>query len=101
MNNTLIHITAQVSENYGTPQAPCWKLKGGQVFSLNVDSDAFMYVEDACIKAIKTLLAKRSNAMCVYEYVCHELIFMGIEQLNDKEFAEEVQKNCEKDNKPT
>jgi len=71
------------------------------VFSLNVDSDAFMYVEKECIEAIKTLLAKRSNAMCIYEYVDHELIFTGIETLNDKDFAEELQKNCEKNYKPT
>ena len=82
MRDTLLHITAQVHEN-GKP-------KGGQIFSLNVDSDAFMYAEDLCINAIRTLLAKRSNSYCVYTYVSHELIFMGIETLNDNEFDIEL-----------
>jgi hypothetical protein len=92
---TLLHITAQVKENYGTPTQPSWKNKNGQTFSLNVNSDAFMYVEKECINAIKTLLAKESNAMVSYEYVSHELIFMGIDKLNDDDFEIELERACD------
>jgi hypothetical protein len=88
---TLLHITAQVHEN-GKP-------KGGQVFSLNVDSDAFMYAKDECINAIKILLEKRSNNYCKFTYVDHELIFMGIEALNDDEFETALVATCEEEHK--
>ena len=80
--NTLLHITAQYSENYGAhswngqgecPQA--WKPKGGQVFTLRVNSDSFMYAEAECLKAIATLLAKQSNEYERYTYIEHELVF--------------------------
>lgn len=95
MRNTLLHITAQYSENYGTPENPYWKPKGGCVFSLNVDSYIFMYAEEQAIEALKTLVANQSNGMCEYEYLSHELIFSGITALNDEEFEAEVQKVCE------
>lgn len=95
---TLLHITTQVKENYGTPEAPHWKNKGGQIFSLNVDSDAFMYAETECINAIKTLLAKHSNNMFSYEYIDHELIFMGVEVLDDTQFEIELQNACNEAN---
>ena len=94
MEKTLLHITAQVKENYGSPENPHWKNKNGQTFKLEVDSDAFMYVKDECIKAIKTLLAKQSNAMFKYEYIDHELIFAGIDALSNEEFEKELENEC-------
>lgn len=92
---TLLHLTAQVKENYGTPDKPHWKSKGAQIFSLNVDADAFMYAKDEAIKALKTLLAKESNPMLSYEYIDFELLFSGIDSLNDADFEAEVLKECE------
>lgn len=73
--NTLCQITTQYYENYGDSKNPHWKPKGSQLFTIDVDSDSFMYVEDNCIKAIKSLLEDQSNNHCRYEYISHELIF--------------------------
>lgn len=91
---TLLHITTQTKENYSSIESPHWKNKGAQMFSVNVDSDVFMYAESECITTIKTLLAKRSNNMFSYEYIDHELIFMGVEVLDDSQFETELQNVC-------
>ena len=93
---TLLLITAQVHENYSETDVINWKAKGGQVFSLNVEADAFMYAEKECIAAIGKLLEERSNKGCKFTYVSHELIFMGIEPLNDENFEAELTRECEK-----
>ena len=103
MNTTLLQITAQYHENYGAhswsgvgecPQN--WKAKGGQVFTLRVDSDSFMYVEEQCVKAIETLLEKRSNDFERYTYISHELIFSEPIALDDAEFEAELEAECKK-----
>jgi hypothetical protein len=43
MENSLVRITAQYYENYGSSEAPHWKPKGGHEFSLRADSDLFFY----------------------------------------------------------
>lgn len=100
--NTLLHITAQYHENYGAhswdgqgecPQA--WKPKGGQVFTLRVDSDSFMYAEAECLKAIATLLAKQSNEYARYTYVDHELVFSEPIALDSDLFQSELLYECE------
>ena len=96
MSKTLVQITAQYSENYGTSENPHWKFKGGQLFSLEADFDSFMYVEEQCVKAIQTLLEKQSNSMCRFEYVSHELIFSDIIALDADLFEKELEKECEK-----
>lgn len=95
MSKLLIHIEAQYSENCNTSDSPHWKQKGGQVFSLEADDEDFLYVEEQSIKAIKTLLAKHSNAMCKFEYVSHEIIFNNIIALDAELFQTELQKECE------
>ena len=96
MSKTLVQITAQYSENYGTSEAPHWKFKGGQLFSLYVDADDFLYGQEQCVKAIQTLLEKQSNSMCRYEYISHELIFNDITPLDADLFEKELEKECEK-----
>jgi hypothetical protein len=93
---TLVHVTAQYFENYNFYDAgePRWKPKGGQVFSLMVDSDLFFYMKDECVKAIQSLLDEQSNSHSRYEYIDHELIFHGITPLNDDKFVEAFQKEC-------
>lgn len=88
MSKTLIHIITQYLEN-GRP-------KGMVMFSVNADSDNFLYAEDQCILAIKTLLKEKCNDYVTYEYVSHELIFHGIEALDDTKFAHEVVRECRK-----
>lgn len=97
--NTLLQITAQVHENYGwSGQGECpehWKPKGGQMFTLRVDSENFMYAETECIKAIDTLLANQSNEYWRYTYIGHELIFHEPIALNDDQFNSELLYQCE------
>jgi len=92
---TLVHITAQYSENYGTSENPIWKFKGGQIFSLYADADDFMYGEEQCVKAIDTLLEKQSNAMCRYDYCSHELVFSDVVALDTNLFEKELEKERE------
>lgn len=96
MSKTLVHITAQYSENYGTSENPHWKFKGGQLFSLYVDADDFLYGQEQCIKAIKTLLDKQSNSMCRFDYRSHELIFNDITALDTDLFEKELEKEYAK-----
>jgi hypothetical protein len=103
MSTTLLQITAQYYENYGAHswdgQGECpqhWKPKGGQIFTLRVDSDSFMYAEEQCIKAIATLLEKQSNNYERYTYVDHELVFSEPIVLDDAEFDKELTAECEK-----
>lgn len=100
---TLLQITAQYYENYGAHswdgQGECpqrWKAKGGQMFTLRVDSDYFMYAEEQCVKAIAILLEKQSNEYVRYTYIDHELIFCEPIILDDAEFEKELETECEK-----
>ena len=93
---TLLQITAQVHENYGTHnwngEGECpeyWKPKGGQMFTLRVDSNNFMYAETECLKVIDTLLARQSNESWRYTYTAHELIFHEPIALDDDQFQSE------------
>jgi hypothetical protein len=95
MSKTLVHITTQYSENYGTFENPHWKFKGEKLFSLYVDADDFMYGEKQCVKAIDTLLDKQSNTKCRYEYCTHELIFSNITALDTNLFEQELEKERE------
>ena len=100
--NTLLNITAQYHENYGAhdwnekggcPQS--WRAKGGQVFTLRVNSDNFMYAEAECLKAIATLLVKQSNEYVRYTYVDHELVFSEPIALDSDLFESELLYECE------
>jgi len=97
--NTLLQITAQYYENYGSEIHgifhDAWKAKGSQVFTLRVNSDSFMYAETECLKAIDVLLAKQSNKHELFTYVAHELIFQEPIALNDAEFESELLYQCE------
>jgi len=96
MSKTLVHITAQYSENYGTSENPHWKFKGGQLFSIYADADDFIDGEEQCVKAIQTLLDKQSNPMCRFDYSSHEFIFSDITALDSDLFEKELEKECEK-----
>ena len=80
---TLLHITAQVHENYG---GNIWKPKGGFMFTLKVDSDSFMYAKSQCVEAIKMLLDEQSNEHERFTYLEHELIFHEPKELDSEKF---------------
>ena len=87
--NTII-ISAQSFENYGSTEAPHWKPKGEQTFSLQADADDFFYGENACVKAIERLLARQSNAMFRYEYRSHDIVFHEPIVLDSADFEAEL-----------
>ena len=100
---TLVIITAQTYENYGAhnwngqgdcPQA--WKPKGSQTFTLRVNSDAFLYMADECVKAIHSLLAEQSNNFERFTYIEHELVFHEPIALSDEKFEVFLQAEAEK-----
>jgi hypothetical protein len=92
MENSLVRITAQYYENYGTAEAPHWKPKGGQEFSLRADSDSFFYCQEECVKAIKMVLAAKSGDYVRYEYLEHDLVFEEPRQLSSEDFEMALQK---------
>lgn len=92
MENSLVRITAQYYENYGSSESPYWKPKGGQEFSLRADSDSFFYCEEECVKALKKMLAARSNDHVRYEYLEHDLVFEEPRVLSSEDFEAALQK---------
>ena len=90
MSDTLIHVTTQYYENYGTEihgvSHDNWKPKGSFIFSLMVDFDYLMYGENEVIEAIKLLVAEESTPREKFEYVSHEIIFNEIIKLDPEKF---------------
>ena len=71
MLETLVRIESQYYENYGSAEAPHWKPKGGQEFTVRIDSDIIFYNKEGAESVIAHMLDDRSN-----EYVRYELIYM-------------------------
>lgn len=72
-----IRILTQSFENYNYenyPDSPIWKAKGTQEFFVDVD-DYFLYDEDLCIAAIKSLIAEKESALIKYQYISFEIVF--------------------------
>lgn len=100
---TLVRILAQYFENYnhydgGTPN---WKQKGGQEFTMYVDSDYFLYEEETCVEVIKAMLQEQSNGSTYhkFEYVSHELVFhapIEIEGFNERIHSVLTERNTNK-----
>ena len=91
MENSLVRITAQYYENYGTDLTPHWKPKGGQEFSLRADSDSFFYCTEECVKAIKKILLAKSSDYVRYEYLDHELVFEEPRVISTEDFEAALQ----------
>ena len=92
MDNTLVRISAQYYENYGSVEAPYWKPKGGQEFSLRVDSDLFLYADEECEKALRLLVESKSNDYARYEYLDHDLVFSEPVPLPTEDFMAAFEK---------
>ncbi len=91
MKDTLVRITAQMYENYGSAEAPYWKPKGGQEFHLRADSDDFFYGKETCEKAIDKILASRSGDYYRYERLDYELVFLEPKVILTHEFYEALE----------
>lgn len=69
-----VQITAQRFENYSDTNTPHWKAKGGIKFSVEVEVNDIMYVDD-----LKSILCKlvENESTCHerFEYIGHEVIF--------------------------
>lgn len=74
-----IRITAQYYENYSDTDTPHWKPKGGQVFVIEEASmDMVMYTnKDVLIKVLTKLVENQSNEHFKYNYLEHEVDFIG------------------------
>ncbi len=72
---TLVRITAQYFENYGTGANPHWKPKGGQEFSIRIDSDILFYNKEGVESVVAHMLDDRSNEYVRYELVDMEPVF--------------------------
>ena len=88
---TLVQITTQFFENYGSIESPHWKPKGSLMFKMYVDSDDFFYLEEQCIEAIRLLLFEKSNNHERFDYVSHELVFQEPIMIHEKEFQMKLQ----------
>ena len=91
MKDTLVRITAQIHENYGSAEAPYWKAKGGQEFYLRADADDFFYGEETCKKAIDKILTDRSDDRYRYTRLDHELVFLEPKAIFTYEFYDALE----------
>ena len=83
---TTVIVTAQYHENKAFWEGgEAWKPKGGQEFILKSESDHFMYAEEECVEVIKEMLKERSNNLCRFTYITHELKFHDPILFNDFE----------------
>ena len=90
-----IRITTQYRENYGTAEAPRWKMKGGVEFIIRgVDDDIVMYLSGGeADRIISEMLEMRSNDMCSYELLNWELIFSEPVELSRITFDTKVKES--------
>jgi hypothetical protein len=91
MENSLVRITAQYYENYGSSESPYWKPKGGMEFSLRADSDSFFYCTEECVKAIKKILLAKSSDYVRLEYLEHEVVFEEPRVISTEDFEAALQ----------
>jgi len=94
MDNTLIRITAQYYENYGTAENPYWKPKGGHEFNLRFDCDYFHYRTEECGIAIQRMLDAKSNDRHKWTYIDHQLTYSAIMSLDSREFEDTFNQVC-------
>lgn len=73
--DTLVRITAQYFENYGTGANPHWKPKGGQEFSIRIDSDILFYNKEGVESVLAHMLDRLSDDYVRYELISFEPVF--------------------------
>jgi len=75
MLETLVRIESQYYENYGSAEAPHWKPKGGQEFTVRIDSDIILWDQEGAESVIAHMLDDRSNEYVRYELISMEPVF--------------------------
>jgi hypothetical protein len=90
-----IRITTQYRENYGTAEAPHWKMKGSVEFIIRgMDDNDVMYLSRGEVdRIIAEMLVGRSNDMCRYELLDWELIFSEPVELSRITFDSKVKES--------
>lgn len=73
--DTLVRIEAQYYENYGSSEAPYWKPKGGQEFTIRIDSDILFYNKEGVASVLSHMLDDRSGDYIRYELLSFEPVF--------------------------
>ena len=85
-----LRITTQYYENYSDSQTPHWKPKGGQTFIIkDIEGDMIMYC-DNLTEVCKNLISAKTNDHFKYEYIDHEVDFIGDEEISVTELTKEV-----------
>ena len=85
-----LRITTQYYENYSDSQTPHWKPKGGQTFIIkDILGDMIMYC-DNLTEVCTNLISAKSNDHFKYEYITHEVDFIGDEEISVEELTKEV-----------
>ena len=95
MLETLVRIESQYFENYGTAEAPHWKPKGGQEFTIRIDSDILFYNKEGAESVIAHMLDDRSNEYVRYELISMEPVFCEPIALNVDIFNALYDAQCE------
>ena len=85
---TLVRVTTQYHENYGTPEKPHWKFKGEHEFFFHISHS--LIFNRKLIQAVKNLIAGHSHDMAKFTYIDHDIIFHDPTEL--KGFDAEVKK---------
>ncbi len=86
MLETLVRIEAQYFENYGTGANPHWKPKGGQEFTIRIDSDILFYNKEGVESVLAHMLDTLSGDYVRYELISFEPVFSEPKQLDQALF---------------
>ena len=85
-----LRITTQYYENYSDSQTPHWKPKGSQTFIIkDIEGDMIMYC-DNLTEVCSNLISAKSNEHFKYEYLNHEVDFIGAEEISVAELTKEI-----------
>jgi len=91
--NAIITIQAQYQENYSDDaNCPRWKNKGGQTFTVEINSDILMYGTNDLVPHLKALLVAESNEFSNYIYVEHDVAFNKVQSLSQATLEATIQK---------
>ena len=93
---TLVRIESQYYENYGSAEAPHWKPKGGQEFTIRIDSDILLYNKEGAESVIAQMLDDNSTEYSRYEFISMEPVFCEPIELDTYIFNALYDTQCEK-----
>ena len=91
MTKAIITIQTQYQENNGELNSR-WKNKGGQAFSVEIDTDTLMYGTDDLVPHIWDMLNAESNCMGRYLYISHDVAFNKVVVLSQATLEASINK---------